>query len=350
MSAATPAPPKQAAAVPPAPVAPAKTAPPVVREMPRETAKEVNKPQDVPFSGPSFLGLSSASSESSGEYLLEEEAQSSGRGKMLIALLLLLVAAGLLGWKWHFGNFPWQSASNAPVTTTTQNASAPAANAPAATGAPASPTDSTNTQNQAAAPQNAAPTATQPADNSAAPATDSAANGDTAANKTAQPAASDAGQSSSDQASTEQDGSPPKAADQTAANAAAKPAPVKPAVAAPKAAPRRTVATDDDSPESEAAALLTQGERYLNGNGVPQNCGRAQDSLRSAADRGNFQAVSDLATMYSTGHCVKKDLPTAYRWFVKALHQQPNNGRISTDLQVLWNQMTPEEKQVAMQK
>ena len=105
---------------------------------------------------------------------------------------------------------------------------------------------------------------------------------------------------------------------------------------------------EQDSSASEADALLTQGERYLYGNGVAQNFGRAQSSLEAAADRGSSRALSDLGTMYSTGHCVRRDLPTAYRWFAKALHQQPANNRISTDLQVLWNQMTPEEKQTAM--
>ena len=106
--------------------------------------------------------------------------------------------------------------------------------------------------------------------------------------------------------------------------------------------------TEQDSATSEGEALLTQGERYLYGNGVTANCGRAQSSLQAAAEHGNAQALSDLGTMYSTGHCVKQDLPTAYRWFVKALHQQPSNTRISDDLQVLWNQMTPEQKQLAM--
>jgi TPR repeat protein len=51
--------------------------------------------------------------------------------------------------------------------------------------------------------------------------------------------------------------------------------------------------------------------------------------------------------MYATGHCVGRDLPTAYRWFARALHQEPQNSRISADLQVLWRQMTPQEKQLA---
>jgi TPR repeat protein len=52
--------------------------------------------------------------------------------------------------------------------------------------------------------------------------------------------------------------------------------------------------------------------------------------------------------MYATGHCVGRDLPTAYRWFAKALHGDPGNSRVQRDLEVLWKQMTPEERQLAM--
>ena len=45
--------------------------------------------------------------------------------------------------------------------------------------------------------------------------------------------------------------------------------------------------------------------------------------------------------MYATGHCVGRDLPTAYRWFARALHQEPQNSRISADLQVLWRVIIP---------
>jgi hypothetical protein len=346
-----PVPPKQVAPVPPASL---KDPVPTTREVSKEVSRTpVSKTEDVPFTGPSFLGLSSGTSDSSPEYLLEDEASSSGRGKMFVTLLLLLAAAGLLGWKWHFGNFPWQSTSNvstAPTTTAQSNAPATPENAPAAT-APSSaaqnPAD-LNGQNQpASSPQNAAPAPSPNADNSgtqAAPDSSAAGNDATAAKSAKAVAPSDAGQSS-EPAANEQ-----SANDQVADKSAAAPKPAEQTPPVREATSRKVAATQDDSPESEAQALLTQGERYLNGNGVPQNCGLAQNSLRTAADRGNFQAVSDLATMYSTGHCVKRDLPTAYRWFVKALHQQPNNNRISTDLQVLWNQMSPQEKQVAMQR
>jgi TPR repeat protein len=93
-----------------------------------------------------------------------------------------------------------------------------------------------------------------------------------------------------------------------------------------------------------------QGERYLYGNGVPANCGLANRSLLAAANRSSAKAQSVLGTMYATGHCVTRDLPAAYRWFAKALHQDPGNTRFETDLKVLWRQMTDEERNLALKK
>jgi TPR repeat protein len=91
--------------------------------------------------------------------------------------------------------------------------------------------------------------------------------------------------------------------------------------------------------------LVADGERYLYGTGVPQNCDRARKNLFTAAS--NPKAQSLLGAMYATGHCVNRDLPSAYRWFAKALHQEPGNERVARDLEVLWKQMTPAEKQAA---
>jgi TPR repeat protein len=94
--------------------------------------------------------------------------------------------------------------------------------------------------------------------------------------------------------------------------------------------------------------LAAEGEKYLYGNGVPENCTRARKSLLAAAQRSSSQAESVLGTMYATGHCATRDLPTAYRWFSRSLHKDPNNTRIEQDLKVLWNQMTPGERQLAL--
>jgi hypothetical protein len=52
--------------------------------------------------------------------------------------------------------------------------------------------------------------------------------------------------------------------------------------------------------------------------------------------------------MYATGHCATRDLPTAYRWFGRSLRQDPKNTRLEQDLRVLWNQMTPDERRLAL--
>src|SRR2546428_127936 len=94
--------------------------------------------------------------------------------------------------------------------------------------------------------------------------------------------------------------------------------------------------------------LVADGERYLYGNGVRQNCDRAQKNFVAAAQRSNAKAESMLGAMYATGHCVPRDLPAAYRWFARALRQDPGNARVARDLEILWKQMTPEERQIAV--
>ena len=57
-----------------------------------------------------------------------------------------------------------------------------------------------------------------------------------------------------------------------------------------------------------------------------------------------------LGTMYFTGHCATRDLPTAYRWFARALHGDPGNSRLQQDLEILWKAMTPDERQMATRR
>jgi TPR repeat protein len=108
---------------------------------------------------------------------------------------------------------------------------------------------------------------------------------------------------------------------------------------AAKEQPASALPTTDDK-------LVADGERYLYGTGVPQSCDRARKNLFTASS--NAKAQSLLGAMYATGHCVNRDLPSAYRWFAKALHQEPGNERVARDLEVLWKQMTTAEKQAAL--
>jgi TPR repeat protein len=94
-------------------------------------------------------------------------------------------------------------------------------------------------------------------------------------------------------------------------------------------------------------ALASEGEKYLYGSGAPEDCSRALKSLR-AASAASSRAQSLLGSMYATGHCVAKDLPEAYRWFATALHNDPENPRISQDLEVIWRQMGQKDRQRAI--
>ena len=90
-----------------------------------------------------------------------------------------------------------------------------------------------------------------------------------------------------------------------------------------------------------------KGEAYLYGRGVPENCDEAVKYLKAASSKSNAKARSAFGTMYATGHCVPRDLPTSYLWFALALRVDPNNQILEKDLSAVWNQMTPPERQMA---
>jgi hypothetical protein len=327
------------------------------------TMKEDNEP----VSGPSFLGLDSAGSGT--DYLLEDE-PSSGRGRMFVALVLLLAAAGFLVWRWRREGPPWQNRADAVATSNTAKSSASNTGA-SASDQPSNPAG-TNTGSAAetqSAPAIAAdplPTAANPsATVTPAPATgtpatlpknaspkDEASDSDSG-NSAGEDRASDSG-STTDTTATQPTGTQPTKTqpkqDETSAHPAETASLQKPVSHIPAA---RSVAAitrtkPQPAPEvSESEALAMQGERYLYGNGVPQDCGLAQKSLQTAAAHASARAATLLGAMYATGHCATRNLPTAYRWFAKALHQDPSNTRVSADLEVLWRQMTADERAAA---
>ena len=94
-------------------------------------------------------------------------------------------------------------------------------------------------------------------------------------------------------------------------------------------------------------ADFRKGEAYLYGRGAPENCDEAVRYLKAASAKSNAKARSAFGTMYATGHCVQRDLPTSYLWFALALRVDPNNQILEKDLNAVWNQMTPPERQMA---
>lgn len=111
------------------------------------------------------------------------------------------------------------------------------------------------------------------------------------------------------------------------------------------AAQRPTSATPASDDKGDAA--FRKGEAYLYGRGTRQNCAEAVRNLKAASAKQNAKARSTFGTMYATGHCVPRDLPTSYSWFALALHIDPNNQILEQDLTAVWNQMTPPERQIA---
>ena len=321
------------------------------REPAREPERRVSS-----VGGPSFLGLGDDRTNDL-DYLLEDEPPR-GHTRMYLALLLLVLSAGLLTWHWQRDGYPWAglgqspAASKAPASSSPEAPVAPAP-APAATNpnpgetspAPAT-TAGDSVQTAAAAPPGEAATSPNPIAVVKPPEqttpVDGADQGDAAARAPAAPT------QDQDTVAPAASGTPLQG------KALEKEAPEKEPPAAPVApvTPVRKPAVVKPSPTSPAVSpedrLVDEGERYLYGRGVRADCALAQRNLMIGARQSNPKAQTLLGAMYATGHCVGRDLPTAYRWFAKALHGDPSNSRVQRDLEVLWKQMTPEERQVAM--
>jgi TPR repeat protein len=119
---------------------------------------------------------------------------------------------------------------------------------------------------------------------------------------------------------------------------------------AAKHEPAVAAATASRMPAAEADtgdAAFRKAEGYLYGRGAAQNCDEAVKNLKAASAKSNAKARSTFGTMYATGHCVPRDLPTSYLWFALALRADPNNQILEKDLTAVWNQMTPPERQMA---
>jgi hypothetical protein len=328
--------------------APLRVPPPVIRQT--ETAPPAKKekvPQQV--SGPSFLGLGNEPADTSSvSYLLEEDETTSHRGRNLI-LILLLAAVAAAAWHWRqdlrmaaarFLSAPARAANAGDSNDQQPNSPAPAASDSTAGATPANSLDagtSAEKPSTVASPQVDAQTPLAQAQTPSGP--PPTAGGTTGAAEATQAAPADQAQAAN----------PPPASD-SAATTAVKPdesaePPSQPPVApkSAKMAARAATASGLGVAEQEA-----EGEKYLYGNGVRENCARARSDLLAAAQHSNAQAQSVLGTMYATGHCATRDLPTAYRWFGRSLRQDPSNIRIEQDLKVLWTQMTPDEQKLAL--
>ena len=286
-----------------APVAaPKRVAAAAAAPAPRESVSQ-------PVSGPSFLGLGKEAADNrSVSYLLEEEPVARPWRRYLLLVLLAGAVAGS-GWYWREDLTGLVRRLSGRVT----GAAAQPDSAPAGS-------DKPEASDPAAAAQGQAPPPSAPVATAAPSGADSASQPD-------QPPSTDQRQPG----------------DSTSKTDAAKPD------ASPKSGPENAAAVKGSKVRAPATDVLeAEGEKYLYGNGVRENCGRARKDLLAAAQHSSAKAENVLGTMYATGHCATRDLPTAYRWFGRSMRQDPGNTRIEQDLKVLWNQMTPEERKLAL--
>ena len=343
----------------------------------------VNEPV---ISGPSFLGLNkpadrqtSQSSWGSGmshdprdsgnlDYLLEEEEEPKrGWGKLLVIVIALALIGGFGYVRWKQGGFNFLKPTPAAV-------SAPSASDPASTpgtaatpdvATPDSPPANATTPAQAAAsnpadssPANPTPATPDAGVGAAAPAPPASAPAAGGAEAGTQPAAPPPDAASA-QTAADDNTSPTNPPDTTSADKApaadsegdsdaepSKPvAHTQPATAKPS--PARTVRERKPTPVTPLDTTA-EAERYIYGRGVGQDCDHGLRLLKPAAAQSNPKAMILLGSLYSSGTCTPRDLPTAYRWFALALHKQPDNQPLQDDLQKLWSQMTQPERQLAI--
>jgi TPR repeat protein len=320
--------------------APEPLRPPIVQGRVRPTNEQVPA-----ISGPSMLGLNPTDANQSGQNqsssnqlspnqpsmdLLRDEAfsgldsffeqeQPKTGGRRILLLLVLLAALGGSGW-WIYANYLGPAESRKPAA---QNA-APAPDAGSS---------------QAAAPSAAVP---------AHPSQDASASPDS----TRQTVDAEAKPAPEEKRPSPATVTPPAS---PALTAAVTPSKTPPHEIAPhektKTKPRPSVASPKNVPVALGAntgdAEFRKAEAYLYGRGMPENCDEAVKYLKAASAKSNAKARSTFGTMYATGHCAPRDLPTSYLWFAMALRVDPNNQILEKDLSAIWNQMTPPERQMA---
>jgi hypothetical protein len=123
--------------------------------------------------------------------------------------------------------------------------------------------------------------------------------------------------------------------------------PSRPTRSAPAGARESAEPLPDRQQQAASDLLVDTAQNYLYGRGVPRDCDRALSYLRRAADT-SARAKTQLGAMYATGQCVPQDRPTAYHWMALAFRSDPRNSYLEHDLQMLWSQMTADEKQRAL--
>jgi len=293
------------------------------------------------------------------DYLLEDDEPRSRKG-LVVGLVALVLVAGLGYLRWR-SNLPWPKAESSGTKNTAETVESPAGSAgpdqSGGAGVSPSPAPSGAAQSNNAPPA-AVVTAPSAAPISTAPAPAIGSGPVPAAGSTAESAPTAPAAPAENPAQSTPTGSPgeapAEAAEQTSASssAAGNPGPastvVAPASAPPAAPAPKAKAKAKPLPPPKPEDSVAMGERYLYGRGVPQDCTRGLRYVRPAADQSIPKAMITMGALYATGHCLSRDLPTAYRYFALALRKDPENGALKQNAEMVWGQMTASERQQAI--
>lgn len=274
--------------------------------------------------GPSFLGLSDEPEDDTA-YLLEEESSSGSGLRKLVLLVILAAIAGLVFVQYRSSlHARLKSLMPAqPSPTVLQNQSQPANAAPGFENQQQpNPAAASQPSPQSGAPANSDPASTfapqdsQPVPDASPPKSESL--------PLPQTSTADVTEKSGDaSAATGNDGD--KKASEEARKAFDAPVPV----------------------EQKPSPLLVRAQQFLHGQGVQQNCQQGLIYLRAAAQKDEPAAAVQMGALYASGRCVHQDRVMAYRWFNSAHELEPANQWIQKNMDLLWAQMTKQERRLA---
>jgi hypothetical protein len=96
----------------------------------------------------------------------------------------------------------------------------------------------------------------------------------------------------------------------------------------------------------DAGSQFNLGNKYLNGQGVPQDYAKAAEWFKKAAEQGNAEAQYLLGCMYNKGHGVPQNEAEAVQWVKKAAAQgHPKARETLRELEQKKNQPPAESSQ-----
>ncbi|HVZ15955.1 MAG TPA: tetratricopeptide repeat protein [Terriglobales bacterium] len=101
---------------------------------------------------------------------------------------------------------------------------------------------------------------------------------------------------------------------------------------------------ETDAADPRKNPNLVEGEKYLYGRGVSQDCKQAIEHFKAAAKQDNAPALTHLGVMSASGRCMKRDRVQAYKWFAQAKAADPGNVWLDQSMDMLWANMSHSER------